>query len=150
MSVASALLLTLSQSPVDFGYVAVVALIPWLLATRHASAVEAVVLGVITGVVYGLASASWLVSAFESQGAFGLGAVLATCWRRSGPRLFYLERSATPFNDSAASGLYFDAFFSRRYSVLANSESASRVGGFRYCCSDTRKFSSPASLNSLS
>ncbi len=148
MSVASALLLTLSQSPVDFGYVAVVALIPWLLATRHASAVEAVVLGVITGVVYGLASASWLVSAFESQGAFGLGAVLAAVltafWAKG------LLFGAVGYAVQRLSGLYFDAFFSRRYSVLANSESASRVGGFRYCCSDTRKFPSPASLNSLS
>jgi apolipoprotein N-acyltransferase len=84
LSVASALLLTLSQSPIDLGFVAVAALIPWLLATRRADAIEAVVLGVLMGVVYGLAGANWLISAFESQGAFGFqsvfGALLTAFW----------------------------------------------------------------------
>jgi len=78
LSIASALLLVLSQSPIDFGFLAVVALVPWLVATRHAGATEAVVLGIVTGVAYGITSANWLSSAFESQGAIGYRSILAT------------------------------------------------------------------------
>jgi len=74
---ASALLLVLSQSPIDFGFLAVAALVPWLVATRRASAFEAALLGIVTGVAYGSAGANWLPSAFESQGAIGYRSVLA-------------------------------------------------------------------------
>ncbi len=41
LSLTSALLLTLSQSPHDFGFLATFALIPWLISTRYSGRVEA-------------------------------------------------------------------------------------------------------------
>ena len=62
MSIASGLLLALSQAPIEFGVFALFALIPWLIATRRAGSIEALVLGMVFGVVYGTAGANWLFS----------------------------------------------------------------------------------------
>jgi len=78
MTIASALLLTLSQSPLDLGFMAPGTLVPWLLATRRAGYREALFLGICLGVVHGLTAASWLVDAFESLGASGLRRFVAT------------------------------------------------------------------------
>jgi apolipoprotein N-acyltransferase len=71
LTTASALLLTLSQSPIGQGYLAPFALIPWLLATRRARFVEAIALGSFLGLAHGLSAAGWIASAFESQGSHG-------------------------------------------------------------------------------
>ena len=76
LSLTSALILALSQSPHDFGALATVALVPWLVATRRAGPIESAGIGIMMGVVYASAAASWLFAAFESQGAHGLQAVL--------------------------------------------------------------------------
>ena len=76
LSVASALMLALSQSPYDFGPLATVALVPWLVATRRGGPFESAILGLVMGVVHASVAANWLFSAFESQGSHGLQALL--------------------------------------------------------------------------
>jgi apolipoprotein N-acyltransferase len=75
---ASAILLTLSQSPIGMGFLAPIALVPWLFATRRAGSIEAVLLGLLLGLAHGLSAAGWIASAFESQGAHGTRGVFAT------------------------------------------------------------------------
>lgn len=84
MSLASAGLLSLAQSPIDWGFLAVIALVPWLIASRRAGAIGAVLLGLVMGTVHGLTTAHWLFAAFEAQGAYGvrsiLPAILTALW----------------------------------------------------------------------
>jgi len=119
--VASALLLTVSQSPIDLGSIAIVALVPWLLATRRAGAIEAVVLGVVTAAVHGLARAHWLAPAFESQGAFFfrsvLGALLTALWAKGplfgamGYAVWRLRGQGPPIQATALAAVFgFDEY----------------------------------------
>jgi apolipoprotein N-acyltransferase len=86
LTLASALLLTVAQAPIGAGLVAVFALVPWLVATRHADPAEATLLGLILGLAYGLSACPWLPDAFASQGAHGwrsvLGALLTVLWAK--------------------------------------------------------------------
>ncbi len=85
-SVTSGLILAVSQSPCDLGPLAIVALVPWLVATRRAGPFESVGIGIAMGVVYASAASSWLPAAFEPQGSHGLqallGALLAALWAK--------------------------------------------------------------------
>lgn len=71
LSMTSAGLLVVSQSPYGLGPVATVALVPWLIAVRRSGAFAAIGLSVGLGVVSAMVGANWLFAAFESQGVHG-------------------------------------------------------------------------------
>ncbi|MFP6654360.1 MAG: hypothetical protein VCB25_01955 [Myxococcota bacterium] len=50
---AAGTLLTFSQSPSDFGWLAIFALVPFVVATRAARPMESVGLGLATGMSFG-------------------------------------------------------------------------------------------------
>ena len=86
LTLSSALLLTIAQPPIGLGFVATFSLAPWLIASRRAERAEALGLGLLFGLAYGLAACPWLPNAFASQGSDGwrsvLGAILTVLWAK--------------------------------------------------------------------
>jgi len=82
----SAPLLALAQSPVALAPVALFALVPWLWATRQATAVGALALGALVGTLYGCLAAPWIPEALRSLGSSGpaplLGLVAVAVWAK--------------------------------------------------------------------
>jgi apolipoprotein N-acyltransferase len=74
---ASSGLLVLSQPPFELGFLATIALVPWLLRTRRASAAFAFGLGLLFGVMFAIGGASWIFDALAAEGSHGLRRVLA-------------------------------------------------------------------------
>jgi len=70
--------LTLSQAPIDLGFLAPAALVPWLLLTRRVGPMTAMLSGLVLGTAYVCATARWLVPVFASQGADGFRSIIAT------------------------------------------------------------------------
>jgi apolipoprotein N-acyltransferase len=82
----SAPLLALAQSPHSLGALALVALVPWLLATERAGTWEAAITGALVGWAHGCLSAMWIPDALESLGSAGwpsvAGFVLTAAWAK--------------------------------------------------------------------
>jgi apolipoprotein N-acyltransferase len=70
--------LTLSQAPFDLGFLAPIALVPWLLLVRRLRSAMAAASGALLGTAYACVAAHWLVPAFASQGAHGYRALFAS------------------------------------------------------------------------
>ena len=83
---ASSGLLVLSQPPYDLGFIATIALVPWLFRTRLASGIGAFGSGLGFGIVYAILAASWIFDALAAQGAHGfrqgLAALLIAVWSK--------------------------------------------------------------------
>ena len=77
LSMATVIILVLSQSPHDLGLLATVALVPWLIALGRSGPLFAFVVSVVVGVAYAIVGANWLFDALESQGAHGIRGVLS-------------------------------------------------------------------------
>ena len=86
LALLSAPLLAVAQSPFGLAPVAMVALTPWLWASRLAGAGEALLLGALVGTLYGCLVAGWVPEALRSLGSSGLspllGLVVAAAWAK--------------------------------------------------------------------
>lgn len=78
LSIAAGMLLSFSQSPSHFGWLATFTLVPFVVAARAARPIESIGLGLAMALFFGLFGSRWLLSALEAQGAFGFSGVLAT------------------------------------------------------------------------
>lgn len=65
----SAPLLVIAQSPIGITPVSIIALVPWLWASKRSSSAEALALGSVVGLLYGCFSASWIPEALRSLGS---------------------------------------------------------------------------------
>ncbi len=83
---ASSGLLILAQRPFEWGFLATIALVPWLARTRRASASGAFAKGLLFGVLFSLGAASWIFDALAAQGSTGarrvLAAILIAAWAK--------------------------------------------------------------------
>jgi apolipoprotein N-acyltransferase len=79
-------LLASAQSPISLGPLALVALVPWLWATRRAGRVEAIGLGALVGTAYGCLATPWLPGAMRSLGSSGsataIGLLATAAWAK--------------------------------------------------------------------
>lgn len=86
IALLSAPLLAAAQSPVGLVPAALVALVPWLWATRRAGGGEALALGALVGTLYGCLAAPWIPEALRSLGSSGptalLGLVVTAAWAK--------------------------------------------------------------------
>jgi apolipoprotein N-acyltransferase len=86
LALLSALLLALAQGLPALAPVALVALVPWLWASRRAGAGEALLLGALVGTLYGCLVVPWIPEALRSLGSSGLspvlGLVAASAWAK--------------------------------------------------------------------
>jgi len=86
IALLSAPLLVAAQSPFALAPVALVALTPWLWASRLAGAGEALVLGALVGTLYGCLVAPWVPEALRSlgssSGAALLGLLVTAAWAK--------------------------------------------------------------------
>jgi len=80
LAMTTAPLLALAQPPYDLAPLALVALVPWLLAVRRSGLIEAVCASAVAGTLYGFLAAAWLADAFESLGSTGLTAIAGHVW----------------------------------------------------------------------
>ena len=82
----SAPLLAAAQSPYAVAPLALVALAPWLWASRGVSARRALLLGALVGTLYGVLAAPWIPEALRSLGSSGLapwlGLVATAAWAK--------------------------------------------------------------------
>ena len=87
IALLSAPLLALAQSPFGLAPVALVALTPWLWASRRAGAGEALALGALVGTLYGCLVAPWIPEALRALGSSGeaalLGLVATAAWAKA-------------------------------------------------------------------
>ena len=74
---ATVVMLVLSQSPHDLGWLATLALVPWLIALGRSGPLFAFVISVLVGVAYAIVAANWLFDALESQGVHCIRNVLS-------------------------------------------------------------------------
>jgi len=86
IALLSAPLLALAQSPWSLAPVALIALVPWLGASKLAGAGRALALGALVGTLYGCLVALWIPEALRSLGSLGLspllGLVAAAAWAK--------------------------------------------------------------------
>lgn len=86
IGLTTAPLLAASQSPVGWSPLALVALVPWLWASRRASSGEALALGALVGTIYGCLVAPWIPEALRSLGSSGftpwLGLAATAAWSK--------------------------------------------------------------------
>ena len=86
IALLSAPLLAAAQSPVALAPVALIALVPWLWATRRAGGGEALALGALVGTLYGCLVAPWIPEALRSLGSSDstalLGLVATAAWAK--------------------------------------------------------------------
>lgn len=73
----SAPLLAVAQSPIGVAPLSLVALVPWLWASKRCAAAEALALGAVVGLLYGCLSAAWIPEALRTLGSSPLDAYLA-------------------------------------------------------------------------
>ncbi len=86
IAVLTAPALAAAQSPVSLGPLALIALVPWLWATRRAGTREAVALGALVGTLYGCLVAPWIPEALRALGSSGattlLGLLVTAAWAK--------------------------------------------------------------------
>jgi apolipoprotein N-acyltransferase len=79
-------LFVLSQPPFDLGFLATIALVPWLFRTRRASPAGALAWGLLFGVMVSIGGANWIFDALAAEGSNGLrrimAAVLIAIWAK--------------------------------------------------------------------
>src|SRR5262245_25499826 len=83
-TLASAGLMAQAQPPAELGWLAPVALVPWLLATRGVDVTRSALSAGMLGLVFGLWVSSWIPEALDVRGARHLpasfGWLLTSLW----------------------------------------------------------------------